>query len=123
MPMEQRFFICDHCGNMIAFVNDSGVPIVCCGELMQEVIPGAIDASIEKHVPVYSVKDGIVHVDVGSILHPMNEDHHIEFPFKQSSEISARNCVRPASRRSALPFATETKLKPYTLIAICTVFG
>ena len=52
---------------MIAFVNDSGNPVVCCGELMHEVIPGVIDASIEKHVPVYSVKDGIVHVDVGSI--------------------------------------------------------
>ena len=59
--MEQRFFICNHCGNMIAFVNDSGIPVVCCGELMHEVIPGVIDASIEKHVPVYSVKDGIVH--------------------------------------------------------------
>lgn len=77
--MEQRFFICNHCGNMIAFVNDSGIPVVCCGELMHEVIPGVIDASIEKHVPVYSVKDGIVHVYVGSILHPMNEDHHIEW--------------------------------------------
>ena len=77
--MEQRFFICNHCGNMIAFVNDSGIPVVCCGELMHEVIPGVIDASIEKHVPVYSVKDDIVHVDVGSILHPMNEDHHIEW--------------------------------------------
>ncbi len=55
------FFICNHCGNMIAFVNDSGIPVVCCGELMHEVIPGVIDASIEKHVPVYSVKDGIVH--------------------------------------------------------------
>ncbi len=46
--MEQRFFICNHCGNMIAFVNDSGIPVVCCGELMHEVIPGVIDASIEK---------------------------------------------------------------------------
>ena len=51
----------------------------CCGEVMHEVIPGAVDASIEKHVPVCSVKDGIVHVDVGSILHPMNEEHHIEW--------------------------------------------
>lgn len=45
------------------------------------------------------------------------------FPFKQSSEISARNCARPASRQSALPFAKETKLKQYMLIAICTAFG
>ena len=50
----KELFVCNHCGNLIAFVKNSGVP-------------------------VYSVKDGIVHVDVGSILHPMNEEHHIEW--------------------------------------------
>ena len=91
---------------------------------MHEVIPGAIDASTEKPVPVYSVKDGIVHVNVGSILHPMNEDHQWNgFPFKRSSEISARSCARPVSRPSALPFAMEARVKLYTLIAICTAFG
>lgn len=123
--MEQRFFICNHCGNMIAFVNDSGNPVVCCGELMHEVIPGVIDASIEKHVPVYSVKDGIVHVDVGSILHPMNEDHHIEWDFPSNKVRKSAQGTVPdrQSRQSALPFAKETKLKQYMLIAICTAFG
>ena len=57
--MKQRFYVCNHCGNMIAFVKDSGVPVVCCGEVMHEVMPGVTDASLEKHVPVYCVKDGM----------------------------------------------------------------
>ena len=49
--MKQRFFICKHCGNLIAMVKDTGVPVVCCGEKMHELIPGTTDASVEKHVP------------------------------------------------------------------------
>ena len=122
MPMEQRFFICDHCGNMIAFVNDSGVPIVCCGELMQEVIPGAIDASIEKHVHVYSVKDGIVHVDVGSILHPMNEDHHIEWISLQTKFGNQRKELCPTGEPS-ISFAVCDGDEVEAVYAYCNLHG
>lgn len=60
--MKQRFFICKHCGNLIAMVKDTGVPVVCCGEKMHELIPGTTDASMEKHVPVYTVEGSTVHV-------------------------------------------------------------
>ena len=120
--MEQRFFICDHCGNMIAFVNDSGVPIVCCGELMQEAIPGAIDASIEKHVPVYSVKDGIVHVDVGSILHPMNEDHHIEWISLQTKFGNQRKELCPTGEPS-ISFAVCDGDEVEAVYAYCNLHG
>lgn len=52
--MEQKFFICNHCGNIIAFVKDSGVPVVCCDEVMQEIIPGEVEASHKstfRHLP------------------------------------------------------------------------
>ena len=62
--MEQKFYICKHCGNIIAKVKDSGVPIVCCGEEMTEIIPGTTDAAVEKHVPIWTVENGIVHVKV-----------------------------------------------------------
>ena len=64
--MEQKFYICKHCGNIIAKVKDTGVPVVCCGEPMSEIIPGTTDAAVEKHVPVWTVENGIVHVKVGS---------------------------------------------------------
>ena len=69
--MEQKFFICEHCGNIVAFVKNSGVPVVCCGEKMKELIPGTTDAAVEKHIPVYRVEDGKVFVTVGSVAHPM----------------------------------------------------
>ena len=51
--MEQKFYICKHCGNIIAKVKDTGVPVICCGEPMSEIVPGTTDAAaVEKHVPV-----------------------------------------------------------------------
>ena len=77
--MEPKFYICKHCGNIIAKVKDSGVPVVCCGEKMAELVPGTTDGALEKHVPVYEVKDGKVYVTVGAVEHPMLPEHYIEW--------------------------------------------
>ena len=53
--MKSKFYICRHCGNLIGMVNDSGVPVVCCGEPMKALVPNTVDASGEKHLPVVSV--------------------------------------------------------------------
>ena len=50
--MEMKFYVCSHCGNIIAYAKNSGVPVVCCGERMQELVPNTTDAAQEKHVPV-----------------------------------------------------------------------
>ena len=77
--MKQTFFICQHCGNIVAMIRNKGVPIYCCAEEMQELIPGTTEASEEKHIPVYEIKDNVVHVTVGSVEHPMTEEHYIEW--------------------------------------------
>lgn len=74
-----KFYKCNHCGNIITFVEDKGVPVMCCGEKMQELIPGEIDASKEKHVPVVNVNANKVLVTIGEQLHPMIEAHHISW--------------------------------------------
>lgn len=56
---------------------DSKVPVFCCGEIMQELIPNVEDASQEKHVPVVSISGEKVKVEVGSVLHPMMQEHYI----------------------------------------------
>ena len=76
--MKQKYFICNHCGNIITMIKDMNVPVSCCGEEMVEIIPGTTDAATEKHVPVYSIKDNKVTVTVGEIPHPMTEEHYIE---------------------------------------------
>ncbi|MDO5400805.1 MAG: desulfoferrodoxin family protein [Eubacteriales bacterium] len=77
--MEERYFICGHCGNIITFVEDAGVPVTCCGEKMQALIPGTVDAAVEKHIPVYEIRDGQVHVQVGAVKHPMVPEHYIQW--------------------------------------------
>ena len=76
--MEQKFYICKHCGNIIAKVKDAGVPVVCCGEKMSEIIPNTTDAAVEKHLPVWTVENGVVHVKVSTVAHPMLPEHYIE---------------------------------------------
>ncbi len=95
--MEMKFYRCAHCGKIIAVVKETGVPVICCGEKMQEIIPGTTDAAVEKHVPVYEVKDGIVTVTVGSVPHPMLEEHYIEWISLQTTSGNQRKALKPGS--------------------------
>ena len=75
--MSARFFVCDHCGNLITTLHDAGVPMLCCGEKLRELIPNTVEASGEKHLPVVEIDGRHVTVKVGSIFHPMTEEHSI----------------------------------------------
>ncbi len=72
-------FVCKHCGNIIQFVKYAGVPVMCCGQKMELLEPNTTDGAYEKHVPVIEQDGTKVTVKVGSIPHPMIEEHHIEF--------------------------------------------
>ena len=74
-----KLYKCAHCGNIVEMVEDKGVNPVCCGELMQELNPNTTDAAQEKHVPVVEQEGNKVVVKVGSVEHPMLEEHHIAF--------------------------------------------
>ena len=74
-----KFYICSHCGNIITYIRDNGVPIVCCGEKMKELVPGSVETAHEKHIPVIRVNGGEVTVHVGSVDHPMLAEHWIEW--------------------------------------------
>lgn len=76
---EPKFFICNHCGNIITKLRDSKVRVVCCGEEMPELIPKTADSTTEKHVPVIEINGNDVKVTVGSTLHPMTKEHYIQW--------------------------------------------
>ena len=99
--MELKFYRCAHCGQIIAKVKDKGVPVICCGEKMQEIIPGTTDAAQEKHVPVYSVENNIVTVKVGEVEHPMIEEHYIEWIAIQTKLGNQRKMLNPADEPCA----------------------
>jgi len=77
--MKLSFWKCNHCGNVIVFAHKSPAPVICCGEKMSELVANTTDAAIEKHVPVYSIEGDLVKINVGSVTHPMDADHYIEF--------------------------------------------
>lgn len=72
-----KFYRCRHCGNVVIKMVDSKVPVVCCGEPMDEIRPNKTDAAQEKHVPVVERNENILEVMVGAVLHPMTKEHLI----------------------------------------------
>lgn len=93
--MEQRFFVCEHCGNMIAMVKDKGVPVMCCGQKMTELVPGSVDAAVEKHLPVIAVDGNKVTVTVSSVEHPMADVHYIEWISIETKQGNQRKTLQP----------------------------
>ena len=96
--MEMKFYRCKHCGQIIAIVKKTGAPITCCGEEMEEIIPGSVDASLEKHVPVFSVKGNVVEVKIGSVDHPMLPEHFIEWVSIQTNNGNQRKALKPGDK-------------------------
>lgn len=99
--MELKFLICERCGNLIAMVKDAGVPVMCCGQKMSEIVPGTTDAAAEKHVPVYQVDEDLVKVRVGSTEHPMLPEHYIEWISLQTRQGSQWKRLQPGSKPEA----------------------
>ncbi len=75
--MEMKFYRCEKCGQIVAIVKKTGVPVMCCGQAMKEIVPGTTDASVDKHVPVREPTAGRLHVPADAVAHPMAEDHYI----------------------------------------------
>ena len=99
--MEQKFYVCKHCGKIIAVVKESGVPVMCCGQKMTEIVPGSVDAAAEKHVPVWTVEGNTVKVKVGEVAHPMLPEHYIEWVSLQSKCGNQRKQLRPGDAPEA----------------------
>lgn len=85
--MTTKFYKCETCGNVVVKLVDSKVPLVCCGSKMQELVPNTVDASNEKHVPqVTMLENNMIKVEVGSVAHPMTEEHHIAFIYIETDK-------------------------------------
>lgn len=96
--MEQKFLRCSHCGNIVGMVHDAGVPMMCCGQKMNEIIAGTTEASLEKHIPVFTVENNKVLVKVGAVEHPMTEEHYIEWISLQTKYGNQRKALKPGDK-------------------------
>ena len=117
-----KFFRCDHCGNFVGVINDAGVPMMCCGQKMTEVVAGTTDAAVEKHVPVVTVDGNIVKAVVGSVEHPMIEEHYIEWIALETEKGVQRKTLK-AGDAPAAEFALTADDKVVAAYAYCNLQG
>ncbi len=116
-----KFYICEKCGNLIEKHENSGVPVVCCGQKMSELVAGTVEASREKHIPVAEVRDGVVTVTVGSVLHPMTEEHLISWIYLETDRGSQKKLLT-AGDAPVAKFAILDE-KPVAVYAWCNLHG
>lgn len=119
MKTEVAFFRCGVCGNMVGMIKNGGGQLVCCGKPMTRLEPNTTDAAAEKHVPVAVRKDGKIHVDVGSVAHPMTEQHFIEWIAVVADEGTERISLSPADEPKAV-FCDRKNAEVY---AYCNLHG
>ena len=118
---ESRFSKCNHCGNMVGMIFDSGVPIFCCGEEMMHLEANTVDASREKHVPDVTVDGDMVRVQIGSQEHPMIDAHYIEWIFVQTESGGQRKALSPGD--APLRTFSLNDDKPTAVYAYCNLHG
>ena len=119
--MEKKFYICEKCGNLVEVINASGVPMKCCGQNMTALEPGVVEASHEKHIPVVSRNGDIVRVEVGSVIHPMSEEHSILWIYIETDKGGHRIDLKPGE-----PPVAELALngeRPIAVYAYCNLHG
>ena len=121
MNGKNRFYVCEHCGNVVEMVNDAGVPIMCCGQKMKALEPGVVDASHEKHVPVVKVEENRVSVNVGSVDHPMTEEHSILWVYLETDKGGYRKNLSPSEEPKADFLLSDEK--PVAVYAYCNLHG
>jgi superoxide reductase len=95
MPERHQIYKCEVCGNIVEVVHGGKGELVCCGQAMKLFREGAVDAALEKHVPVIEKIEGGFRVTVGEVLHPMEEKHYIEWIEATAGEKVYKRFLKP----------------------------
>ena len=119
-----KHYVCRFCGNLVAMINDTGRRIGCCSKDMEELTPGVVEASREKHTPVISEKGGVVTVTVGTEdnRHPMLPEHAISWVCLITTGGSQRKMLTPDGKSEA-KFYLAPGEKVVKAFAYCNLHG
>ena len=115
-----KIYVCKKCGNVVLKLEDKSEALECCGELMELQNANTIDAAVEKHLPVYEIKENSINIKVGEVEHPMTEEHYISFIIMASDN----NYMIKKLLLSDKPEASFTYNSEYNKIyAYCNLHG
>ena len=117
-----KFYICEHCGNIITKLSSSGVPIKCCGQNMVELQAGVKEASLEKHIPAVTVEGNLVKVAVGSVAHPMTDEHYIPWVALETEKGASIQWLNPDEAPEVV-FALAEGQTAKAVYAWCNLHG
>ncbi|HCR44083.1 MAG TPA: desulfoferrodoxin [Ruminococcaceae bacterium] len=117
---EALFYRCERCGNIVALIRKGGGVLSCCGAAMTPLKANSTDAAHEKHVPVVKKDGDRVTVTVGSVAHPMEEKHYIEWIALVSGETISVVKLKPGMKPQAEFTCAGEKATAY---AYCNLHG
>lgn len=118
---RDTFYKCEICGNMVVKVVEGGGQVTCCGQPMKEIEPNTNDAAQEKHVPDVSVDGDVIAVNVGSVDHPMAEDHYIQWVYVVTEDGVIARCLKPGDAPHAdIVLGGQ---KPLSVLEYCNKHG
>lgn len=120
--MKLKFYICKHCGNIIAYVENNEVKVFCCGEEMSELVPNTTEAAVEKHIPVVEIDGNRVNVTIGSVEHPMVPEHYIKWVALQTSKGNQRKFLEPTDKPQVSFFIDDGDTVE-AVYAFCNIHG
>lgn len=101
MAKKLEVFKCTICGHMVEILHAGGGTLVCCGMDMTQMVENTVDAAKEKHVPVVEKVDGGYKVSVGSVPHPMEDKHLIEWVELIAGNTAYRQFLKPGDAPEA----------------------
>lgn len=116
-----KFLKCEVCGNIVEVVNESGVPIQCCGQPMKGLAANTTDVAQEKHVPAVEVAGDKVLVTVGEVEHPMLEAHYIQWIYLETEKGSQKKILKPEEAPKAEFIVGDDK--PVAVYEYCNLHG
>jgi superoxide reductase len=120
MAERLEIYKCSVCGNIVEVLHGGGGELVCCGQPMALVKENTVDAAKEKHVPVIEKVAGGVKVKVGSVAHPMEEKHFIEWIELIADGKAYRQFLKPGQAPEATFNVTAATL---TVREYCNLHG
>jgi superoxide reductase len=119
--MKPKFYICRHCGNLVGMIHDAGVPMMCCGQKMEALVPNTTEAAGEKHLPVVKVDGSKITINVGEVDHPMQEEHYIEWIYVQTENGGRRKALKPGDAPNVTVCIDDDKA--VAVYAYCNLHG
>ncbi len=115
-----EIYKCDVCGNVVELLYNGGGTLVCCGQDMTKMVANQEEMVFEKHIPVLEINDDEIKVKVGDVLHPMEDNHYIEW----IAMVTSKGIIRKSFKPGDNPTIIFSRIgEEYAIYAYCNVHG